>query len=62
MKLFRSSNINVVDECNIISCYPSKRLKKEESVLRVNSQTVSVCRTILTFVRNYVNIVTADYL
>jgi len=46
----------------VISCYPAKRLKKEESVSRVNSRIVPVCCTILTYVHNYVNIVTLDYL
>ena len=39
-----------------------KRLKKEEPVSRVNSRVVPVCCTILTYVHNYVNIVTVDYL
>ena len=45
-----------------ISCYPAKRLKKEEPVSRVNSRIVPVCCSILTYVHNYVNIVTVDYL
>jgi len=49
-------------ECSSISCYPVKRLKKEEPVSRVNSRIVPVCCTILTYVHNYVNIVTVDYL
>ena len=49
--------------CSSISCYPAKRLKKEESVSRVNSRIVPVCCTILTYyVHNYGNIVTVDYL
>jgi len=67
MKLFRSSNINVIDECRLFlnfMCYPAKRLKKEETVSRVNSRIVPVCckLSILTYVHNYVNIVTVDYL
>ena len=49
-------------ECSSISCHPVKRLKKEEPVSRVNSRIVPVCCTILTYVHNYVNIVTVDYL
>ena len=49
-------------DCSSISCYPAKRLKKEESFSRVNSRIVPVCCTILTYVHNYVNIVTVDYL
>ena len=49
-------------DCSSISCYPAKRLEKEESVSRVNSRIVPVCCTILTYVHNYVNIVTVDYL
>ena len=49
-------------DCSSISCNPVKRLKKEESVSRVNSRIVPVCCTILTYVHNYVNIVTVDYL
>ena len=49
-------------DCSSISCYPAKRLKKDESVSRVNSRIVPVCCTILTYVHNYVNIVTVDYL
>ena len=49
-------------ECSSISCYPVKRLKKVESVSRVNSRIVPVCYTTLTYVHNYVNIVTVDYL
>jgi len=49
-------------DCSSISCYPAKRLKKEESVSRVNSRIVLVCCTILTYVHNYANIVTVDYL
>jgi len=35
MKLFRSSNINVIDECRpfFISCYPVKRLKKKNQFI-----------------------------
>ena len=64
MKLFRSSNINVIDECRMFFNFmlPSERLKKEESVSRVNSRIVPVCCTILTYVHNYVTIVTVDYL
>ena len=36
--------------------------KKEETASRVNSRIVPVCCTILTYVHNYVNIVTVDYL
>jgi len=43
-------------DCSSISCYPAKRLKKEESVSRVNSRIVPVCCTILTYV--HVNNVT----
>jgi len=61
VKLFRSSyNINV--DCSLISYYLAKRLKQEESVLTVNSRIVSVCCTVLTYVHNYVNIVTVQYL
>ena len=49
-------------DCSSTSCYPPKRLKKEESVTRVNSRIVPVCCTILTYVHDYVNIVTVDYL
>ena len=49
-------------ECSSISCYPVKRLKKEEPVSRETSRIVPVCCTILTYVHNYVNIVTVDYL
>ena len=65
MKLFRSSNINVIDECRLFFNFmlPSEKIeKKEESVSRVNSRIVPVCCTILTYVHNYVNIVTVDYL
>ena len=49
-------------ECSSISRYPVKRLKKRRIVSRVNSLIVPVCCTILTYVHNYVNIVTVDYL
>jgi len=37
MKLFRLSNVNVIDECRLflISCYLVKRLKKDESILKI---------------------------
>ena len=64
MKLFRSSNINVIDECRLFFNFmlASKKIEKEESVSRVNSRIVPVWCTILTYVHNYVNIVTVDYL
>ena len=49
-------------DCSSISYYHAKGLKKEESVSGVNSRTVPVCCIILTYVHNYVNIVTVDYL
>jgi len=50
MKLFRSSNINVIDECRLFFNFmlPSEKIEKEESVLRVNFRIVSVCCTVLT--------------
>jgi len=41
---------------------PREKIEKEESVSRVNSRIVPVCCTILTYVHNYVSIVTVDYL
>jgi len=63
MKLFRSTNINVIDECGLFFNFmlPIKKLKKEESVLKEKSSTVIVCCTILTYAQNYTNIVSNQY-
>ena len=37
-------------------------MKKEESVLKVESWTVIVCCIIFTYVQNYANIVSIQYL
>jgi len=46
----------------IVAAVRTIKRKKEESVSRVNSRIVPVCCTILTYVHNYVNIITVDYL
>ena len=53
------SQMNV--DCSLTSCYLAKKLKKEESVLKVKSLTVIVCCTILTYVQNYANVVSNQY-
>jgi len=51
VKLFRSSNVNVIDECTVyfnFTLYLVKRLKKDESVLKIRFCIVISCFIIST--------------
>jgi len=48
-------------DCTLISYYLAKKMKKEESVLKVKFWTIIVCCTILTHVSNCANIVSIQY-
>ena len=68
MKLFRSTNINVIEECRSFFSFmlPSEKIEKrrinfDNRRISFDNSFAIVCCTISTYVQNYANIVSMQY-